>query len=118
MLIRFLIELDGVWKVQKCIESHNHELARLEDQHLLKSYRNINDENAFVLKSMTEAGIRIIDAFTYLADEVGGRDNVGFSKRDAYNYVQKEKNAKIENRDTISLIELFKDRANDDNMFA
>ncbi|PKU68134.1 hypothetical protein MA16_Dca015636 [Dendrobium catenatum] len=116
-MIRFSVDLNGVLKVQNCIESHNHELARPEDQCFLRFYRNITDEKAFVLKSIMKARIRIIDAFTYLDDEVRGRENVGFSKRDAYNYVQKEKRAKIENGNTTSLIELFKDRANDDNMF-
>ncbi|XP_020694690.1 protein FAR1-RELATED SEQUENCE 5-like [Dendrobium catenatum] len=117
-MIRFYVDHGGEWKVQKCIESYNHELARPEDQHLLRSYRNISEEKAFVLKSMMDAEIRTIDAFTYLADEVGGRGYVRFSKRDAYNFVQKGKRGKIETVDTNSLIELFKDRANSDNMFA
>ncbi|KAI0495017.1 hypothetical protein KFK09_025164 [Dendrobium nobile] len=37
---------------------------------------NISDEKAYVIKSMIEAMIRTIDAFTYLADEVGGRENL------------------------------------------
>ncbi|PKU68038.1 Protein FAR1-RELATED SEQUENCE 5 [Dendrobium catenatum] len=108
-MIRFLVDLDGVWMVQKCIESHNHELARCEDQHLLRTYRNISDEKLYVLKSMTEAGIRTVDAFTYLTDDVRCTENIGFSKRDAYNYIQKEKRAKIENGNINFLIELFKD---------
>ncbi|KAI0496133.1 hypothetical protein KFK09_022440 [Dendrobium nobile] len=116
-MIRFSVDQDGEWKVNKCIESHNQELARPEDQHLLRSCRNITEERAFVLKLMTDAGIRTIDAFTYLADEVSGREYVGFSKRDAYNFVQKERRCKIETGDTNSLIEIFKNRANSDNMF-
>ncbi|PKU62078.1 hypothetical protein MA16_Dca028903 [Dendrobium catenatum] len=67
---------------------------------------------------MSEAGIRTIDAFTYLSDEVSGVGNLGFTKHDAYNYIQKERIVKIETRDTNSLIRLFKERAIDDNMFA
>ncbi|KAL0910674.1 hypothetical protein M5K25_018751 [Dendrobium thyrsiflorum] len=61
---------------------------------------------------MTEAGIRTVDAFSYLRDEAGGVENIGFSKRDAYNFIQKDRRAKIENGDTNSLIELFKERQN------
>ncbi|PKU81961.1 hypothetical protein MA16_Dca003978 [Dendrobium catenatum] len=50
---------------------------------------------------MTDAGIRTVDAYAYLAEEVGGCENVGFSKRDAYNFIQKEKRARIEIGDTI-----------------
>ncbi|XP_028557216.1 protein FAR1-RELATED SEQUENCE 5-like [Dendrobium catenatum] len=116
-MIRFSVDQDGEWKVNKCVENHNHELARPEDQHLLRSCRKITEERAFVLKSMTDAGIRTIDAFTYLADEVGGREHVGFLRRDAYNFVQRNRRCKIETGDTNSLIEIFKNRANSDNMF-
>ncbi|PKU64947.1 Protein FAR1-RELATED SEQUENCE 5 [Dendrobium catenatum] len=84
---------------------------------LLRSSRSTSDENASVLKSMSEAGIRTIDAFTYLSEEVGGVGNLGFTKCDAYNHIQKERSAKIESGDTTSLIKLFKDLAIDDNMF-
>ncbi|KAL0916162.1 hypothetical protein M5K25_013652 [Dendrobium thyrsiflorum] len=117
-LIRFAVDEDGNWIVKKFIESHNHDLARLEDRHLLRSYRNIDDERASILKSMTEAEIRTVDAFSYLANEVGGVENLGFLKMDAYNFIQKEKRSKIEFGDTNALIQLFKDRQVDDSMFA
>ncbi|KAL0922877.1 hypothetical protein M5K25_006905 [Dendrobium thyrsiflorum] len=56
-MIIFAVSQDGVWTVQKSIESHNHVLARRADQHLLRSCRNISDEKALILKSMIEAGI-------------------------------------------------------------
>ncbi|PKU61827.1 Protein FAR1-RELATED SEQUENCE 5 [Dendrobium catenatum] len=67
---------------------------------------------------MTNVGIRTVDAYAYLAEEVGGCENVEFSKRDAYNFIQKEKRVRIEIGDTNSLIRLFKDRQVDDHMFA
>ncbi|XP_020680534.2 protein FAR1-RELATED SEQUENCE 5-like [Dendrobium catenatum] len=116
-MIRFSVDQDGEWKVNKCVENHNQELARPEDQHLLRSCRSITEERAFILKSMTDAGIRTIDAFTYLADEVGGREHVGFLRRDAYNFVLRNRRCKIETGDTNSLIEIFKNRANSDNIY-
>ncbi|PKU72585.1 Protein FAR1-RELATED SEQUENCE 5 [Dendrobium catenatum] len=117
-MVRFTVSEDGIWTVKFSVESHNHELAKLGDQHLLRSSRHITEENASVLKSMCEAGIRITYAFSYLSDEVGGVANLGFTKRDVYNYIQKEKIAKIESGDTDSLIELFKNRAAEDHLFA
>ncbi|KAI0507978.1 hypothetical protein KFK09_014108 [Dendrobium nobile] len=114
-MVRFSVSQDGIWTMNKSIESHNHELAWPDDQHLLRLSRSISDENASILKPMLEAGIRTVEAFTYLSEGVG---NLGFTKRDAYNYIQKERRAKIESGDTNSLIKLFKDRAIDDNMFA
>ncbi|KAL0922816.1 hypothetical protein M5K25_006839 [Dendrobium thyrsiflorum] len=70
--VRFVVDEAGNWNVKKFIESHNHELARLEGRHLLRLCRNINDEKVSVLNSMIEAEIRIVDVFSYLAEEVGG----------------------------------------------
>ncbi|PKU73402.1 Protein FAR1-RELATED SEQUENCE 5 [Dendrobium catenatum] len=67
---------------------------------------------------MTDAGIRTTDAFSFLADEVGGVKNIGFTSRDAYNFIQRIKRAKIELEDTNTLIELFKERQLNDNMFS
>ncbi|KAH0457558.1 hypothetical protein IEQ34_012873 [Dendrobium chrysotoxum] len=58
----------------------NHNLARPEDKYLLRLCKNISDEKASVLKIMIEAGIRTLDAFFYLAEEVEGIENVRFSK--------------------------------------
>ncbi|PKU84428.1 Protein FAR1-RELATED SEQUENCE 5 [Dendrobium catenatum] len=116
-MIRFTVDESGFWKVKKFIENHNHDLPRPEDRHLLRSCRNVCDEKAYVLKSMREARIRTIDAFSFLADEVGGVENIGFTRRDAYNFIQKIKRAKIEFGDTNTLIELFKEHQLNDNMF-
>ncbi|XP_020692568.1 protein FAR1-RELATED SEQUENCE 5-like [Dendrobium catenatum] len=116
-MVRFSVSQDGIWAMNKAIESHNHKLIRPDEKHLLRPSRSISDENASVLKSMSEVWIRTIDAFTYLFDEVGGVGNLWFTKRDAYNYIQKERRAKIETRDTNSLIKLFKEWTIDDNMF-
>ncbi|KAL0907915.1 hypothetical protein M5K25_022370 [Dendrobium thyrsiflorum] len=117
-MVSFAVTQEGIWTVKRSIESHNHELAKPDDQHLLRSSRHITDESASVLKSMSDAGISTVNAFTYLSEEVGGVENLGFTKRDAYNYLQKERRAKIENGDTYSLIQLFKERVAADNMFA
>ncbi|KAI0529240.1 hypothetical protein KFK09_001787 [Dendrobium nobile] len=75
-MIRFTVDEAGYWKVKIFIETHNHDLARPEDRHLLRSCRNVCDVKASILKSMTEGGIRTIDACTYLDDEVGEREFV------------------------------------------
>ncbi|XP_028549370.1 protein FAR1-RELATED SEQUENCE 5-like [Dendrobium catenatum] len=117
-MVRFSVSQDGLCSVNKSVESHNHELARPDDQYLFRSARSISDDNAAVLKSMIEAGIRTVDVFTYLSNEVGGVANLGFTKRDGYNHIQKERRVMFESGDTNSLIKLFKERAIDDHMFA
>ncbi|PKU62111.1 Protein FAR1-RELATED SEQUENCE 5 [Dendrobium catenatum] len=103
-MVRFTVDEAGYWKVKKFIENHNHDLPR--------------QKTDIFLDPMTDAGIRTIDAFSFLADEVGGVENIGFTRRDAYNFIQKIKRAKIELGDTNTLIELFKERQLNDNMFS
>ncbi|KAI0492327.1 hypothetical protein KFK09_026598 [Dendrobium nobile] len=117
-MVRFSVSEEGIWTVKNSVETHNHELAKPDDQYLLRSSRHITEENASILKSMANARIRTINAFSYLSDEVGGVKNPGFTKRDAYNYIQKERRAKIENGDNNSLIELFKNRSAEDHLFS
>ncbi|KAK8914503.1 Protein FAR1-RELATED SEQUENCE 7 [Platanthera zijinensis] len=67
---------------------------------------------------MTGVGIRTTDAYNFLADEVGGVENVGFCKSDAYNFVQRERRALIDSGDASSLSKVLQDRQSEDNMFS
>ncbi|CAB4313872.1 unnamed protein product [Prunus armeniaca] len=62
-------------------------------------------------------GIRTTNTYSYLSEEVGGSQNVGFTKRDCYNVVNKEKMVMIEAGDAQSLINLFKRKQAEDPMF-
>ncbi|PKU74018.1 Protein FAR1-RELATED SEQUENCE 5 [Dendrobium catenatum] len=53
---------------------------------------------------MTEAGIRTIDAFSFLVDEVGSVENIRFTRRDAYNFIKKIKEQRL-NVDGIGRID-------------
>jgi len=53
-------------------------------------------------------GIRTIGAYTYLAEETRGFENVGFIKQDCYNVVNKQKLINVEPGDAQSLVNHFK----------
>ena len=59
---------------------HNHELAKPEERPFLRLNQKINDAQLGVIKTFKETGIRTISAHSYLAEEVGGFENVGFIK--------------------------------------
>lgn len=117
-MIRFSVSRDGIWTVKNHVEVHNHELAKDGDQHLLRSARAVDEMKGHLLQAMNSSGIRTTDAFSYLSQEVGGPEHVGFTKKDAYNYVDKERRSRIEHGDSNTLIELFKERQMSDTMFA
>ncbi|VVA29842.1 PREDICTED: FAR1-RELATED SEQUENCE [Prunus dulcis] len=116
-LIRFTVD-DGVWKISHINSYHNHEFAKLEERQFLKSGRKIQKAHANVMSSMVEAGIRPTKSYSYLAKEVGGAENVGFTKKDCLNYLHRKKEELIEGGDAQSLINHFKHKqAEDPNFF-
>ena len=115
-MIRFTLE-DEMWKVSHFHVEHNHNFANPEERPLLRSNRRMSDAHKGVVKTMFGAGIRTTKTYSYLAEEVGGSQNVGFTKRDCYNFVNREKMAIFEAGDAQSLINLFKHKQSEDRMF-
>ncbi|KAL4614847.1 hypothetical protein ACB092_07G082600 [Castanea dentata] len=114
--IRFIVT-NGEWKVTHFNPTHNHELAKPEERPFLRSNRKITDAKLGVIKTSKEAGIRTISAYSYLVEEAGGFENVGFIKRDCYNVVNKQKLINVEAGDAQSLVNHFKQKQAKDPMF-
>ncbi|XP_020598787.1 uncharacterized protein LOC110038324, partial [Phalaenopsis equestris] len=96
VMVRYVVYLEGNWTVHKFIESLNHPLVEYDDKHILRSSRRISDLNAGVLRLMTGAGIGATDAYNFIALEVGGAENLECTKKDAFNFIQRERREKIE----------------------
>ncbi|KAK3223888.1 hypothetical protein Dsin_010913 [Dipteronia sinensis] len=65
---------------------------------------------------MVDADVRPTQAYFYLANEVGGVENIGFTKKDAINYLQK-KEEMIEAGDVQSLLDYLKCKQGEDPTF-
>lgn len=96
---------------------HNHELAKAEQRQFLRSNQKITYANLGVIKTFKEAYIKTINADSYLAQENGGFANIGFTRRDCYNLVNKEKLKIVEERDSQSLVNHFLKRQVEDPLF-
>ncbi|XP_028060781.1 protein FAR1-RELATED SEQUENCE 5-like [Camellia sinensis] len=105
--IRLIVE-DGIWRVTAFNPEHNHELALQSERHLLRSACHISKLKAGVIDSMVNAGISTKNAYPYLREEVRGNENVGFTKRDCYNYVNKQKMMMTSAGDAQSLLNHLK----------
>ena len=115
-LIRFTVE-DGVWRVIVFNPEHNHELTVPSERHLLRSGCRISKPKAGVIESMVNAGISTKNVFSYLIEEVGGSENVSFTIRDCYNYMNMQRMSMISARDAQSLLNYLKSRHAKDPMF-
>ncbi|XP_040363289.1 protein FAR1-RELATED SEQUENCE 5-like isoform X3 [Rosa chinensis] len=63
------------------------------------------------------AGIPPTKSFFYLANEMGGPENVGFTKKDVHNFLQRKKNEMLEAGDGQSLFNHFKRKQGEDPNF-
>ncbi|KAK8951417.1 Protein FAR1-RELATED SEQUENCE 8 [Platanthera zijinensis] len=106
------------WTVSKFVEEHNHPLALDKEKHLLRSNRKVSDLQGDLIRNMTGAGIKTVHAYNFLSEEVGGVENLGFSKVDAYNYVHRCKKSLVESGDSVSLLKMLQARQLDDSMFS
>ena len=61
-----------------------------------------------VISSMVSTGIKPTKSYSYLAKEVGGASNVGFTERDCHNFIRTERKKMICAGDSQSIIAYFK----------
>ncbi|XP_050369198.1 protein FAR1-RELATED SEQUENCE 5-like [Argentina anserina] len=115
-MISFVVK-DGICTVSHINSDYNHELARPEERQFLRSGRSVTDACGHVFTSMKNAGIGPTKSFFYIANEVGGLENVGCTKKDVYNYLQRKKNEMLEAGDAQSLLNHFKSRQGEDPNF-
>lgn len=70
-----------------------------------------------MIESMVNSGIKTIDAYSFMSEEGGGVEYLGFSKRDCYNFDNIQKNKLIEVGDSQSPVNYFKCKGNEESMF-
>ncbi|KAJ0985836.1 hypothetical protein J5N97_004192 [Dioscorea zingiberensis] len=75
---------------------------------MLRISREISYAHAFTIDKMDEAGIRPVDAYSYMAKEVGGEQYLGFLPKDCSNFLQNKRNNILEAGDAQHLIDYFK----------
>ena len=70
-----------------------------------------------IISTMVSSGIKATNSYSFLSKELGGANNVGFSKRDCHNFVQTKRKEIMEAGDGQSIINHFKEKQSEDPMF-
>lgn len=83
---------------------------------MLPAHRRISDHDKSQMKTMKKVGIKTPDIYGYAASQVGGYQNVRYSRRDLYNEQLKDKEEHTSNA-KAALDFLHGLRAQDDMMF-
>ncbi|KAJ1410061.1 hypothetical protein SESBI_22297 [Sesbania bispinosa] len=70
------------------IDDHNHPLQPPETVHMLASHRRITKHEAYELEVAGDTRIQQKTSFDLMSKYVGGRENLGYARQDAKNYLK------------------------------
>ncbi|KAJ1424170.1 Zinc finger, CCHC-type superfamily [Sesbania bispinosa] len=107
------------WRVVSFEESHNHELTPPRFVHLHSAYHKLTDGDKAQVDSLHAHGVRTGHIMGYMLAQKGGYCNVGFARKDVYNYIYINNRVKIKDGDALAALSYLKGRAaHDPTLFA
>jgi len=118
-MVRFRVNDHGEWKVIRLVSDHNHNLARPEERHLLRSARSLIAGQSSSVEAMVYAGYQVQGGAPQLpAGSTSAANNVENSKQHLLlGYGAMAKTLAVGTGDLQSLVSYLKSRANEDGMF-
>ncbi|XP_022854586.1 protein FAR1-RELATED SEQUENCE 5-like [Olea europaea var. sylvestris] len=102
-LREFLCSKEGFQRDEELLEVKKYN--RLEERQFLRSGCRVSNAQANVINSMVNAGIGPTKSYFYLTNKVGGAENIGFTKKDMRNYLQRIKDDNFFWRDSRSKLD-------------
>ena len=76
------------YAVNEFIAEHNHYLHLPSTIHIMPSQRKMAATHAIEIDLAHESGLRLKQSYELLSKQVGGYDNLGFTKQDHINYLR------------------------------
>ncbi|RYR10434.1 hypothetical protein Ahy_B05g078885 [Arachis hypogaea] len=98
------------WKVRKVILEHNHELVARCMVHLIPKFYWVSGAAKDQLFGMQSYGLPMSKILGYMAGIAGGYPLLGFTKKDAYNYLDRTKRARIVDGTQILPLSIWRER--------
>jgi hypothetical protein len=106
----------GRYVVSKFEEGHNHELTPPKFTHLHPLYRKISEADSAQLDALQSHGIRTCHIMGYMVAQKGGYADVGFTKKDLYNYFDKKMRDVIKDGDVAAALKHLNVKSSTDPM--
>ena len=101
----------GIWRVSKFNDKHNHKLALPDEVPFLWSHRKIKDFQKAEILAMSAIGVWKHVIMINFIGKYGGYGKVGFTRKDLYNMCSREKRkllADVDATTAIAMIEMRK----------
>jgi hypothetical protein len=115
--VQFSINKEGIWRVQKVVERHNHYLASPNKAHKLRSQRQVIEADRKLIGQIREAGMKPAQVYEFMKEYYGGEENVPFSKKDCDNEIGRERKQYLEANDAQTLSEYLRNKQLQDPTF-
>jgi len=115
--VQFSISKEGIWRVQKVVEQHNHYLASPNKAHKLRSQRQVIEADKKLIGQIREAGMKPAQVYEFMKEFYGGEENIPFSKKDCDNEISRERRQYLEANDAQTLSEYLRNKQLQDPAF-
>lgn len=98
------------------MDKHNHPLVSPDQSFLLRSSRHLTPSRKSIIEAMRSVGIPLSVALGFMEVQCGGPENVGFTRKDAYDHVRRARGMarNIIDGDAIMLLEYFNKKSNEE----
>ncbi|GAU19011.1 hypothetical protein TSUD_193490 [Trifolium subterraneum] len=115
--LRLKLNLEkDIYKVIGFVETHNHELTPSRMVHLYPMYRKISEADKAQIDGLHTRGIRTCHIMGHMVAQKGGYVDVGFTKKDLYNYFDKKMRAVIKDGDVAAALNYLNMKSSSDPM--
>ncbi|XP_040861394.1 protein FAR1-RELATED SEQUENCE 5-like [Glycine max] len=105
------------YKVIEFFDDHNHPLHPPETVHMLACQRRITENQAYELEVAEDVGIQQKTSFDLMSKYVGGRENLGYTRQDAKNYLNSKRRRDMAYGEAGCLLQYFQQQLIDNPSF-
>ncbi|XP_058763969.1 protein FAR1-RELATED SEQUENCE 5-like isoform X2 [Vicia villosa] len=119
-LARLRVAYDVVtrsWRVVAFESAHNHKLTPQRFVHFIPKYRRLSEADKALVDGLHTCGVRTCHILGFMLGQKGGHEDLGFIKKDLYNYFSNGAKAKRENGDAFAALSYLQAKADNDPMF-
>ena len=101
------LQNNGNFKVVSFQDNHNHALISTPMKHMMKVNRSLSKAQKSHADDAEYSGISIKSTVELMSREVGGPENLGFTKKDYMNYIHRKRMSKMEKGDASAILHYF-----------
>ncbi|RYR48557.1 hypothetical protein Ahy_A07g034589 isoform A [Arachis hypogaea] len=116
MLAVYFDTKTSAWRVKKLVEKHNHDLVPQCLVHLIPNHCGMNEAQKAQANTMHDNGLPSAKIMGLMVGQARGYANVGFTKKDLDNHIERTRRAKLIGGDSNATISYLLGKADVDPM--